>query len=138
MIINNVQLPDLDVGDADVMEMYESKINEVHEKTSAINVKNKTQSQVIREQCHIIFEFFNDMFGEGTDRKVFGDKTNVLICYEAYIELVNKVNKAKSGLSEKLSSKIVKPQNRQQRRHNQKYSKKKQQYNKPKLVQGDE
>lgn len=137
MLVNNVQLPDLDVGDADTMEKYENELNAVTAKMSAIKADNKTQSQVIREQCHIIFEFFNNIFGAGTDRLIFGDKTNIVICLDAYAAMIKAVSKDKSTLADKLTNKFERPQNRQQRRQNQQNSKKKQHYNKPKLVRNE-
>ena len=53
------------------------------------------------------------MFGEGTDKKIFGDKVNLLTCLKAFEELVEQVN-AQKGEVEKIASKYS--PNRAQRR----------------------
>ncbi|MCB2308823.1 AP endonuclease [Clostridium estertheticum] len=86
MIINNVELEDIDILDADIAEKYEdalSVVDNISEK-----VKDMGISQSIRTQCTAIFDVFNTLFGEGTDKKVFGDKSNLLICLKAFEELV--------------------------------------------------
>lgn len=130
MFINNVELQNLDVGDADVMERYENAIDKVSSKMSALQTEGKRRSALIREQCTAVFECFNEIFGAGTDKKVFGEKTNLSICIRAFEELIASVNKADSVLANQIKSQYS--QNRQQRRQNGKH--KKHYNNRPQLV----
>lgn len=134
MIINGVELQDLDTADADVLESYENAMDSLAEKMKVISKNGKKGSQMIREECHIIFETFNEIFGEGTDRKVFGDKTNLMVCIDALEQLKSNVKETDRKNAQKVTS-IYAPQNRQQRRQNNKGKKnKKSYYNNPKLI----
>lgn len=135
MIINGVELPDLDVADADVLEKYENTMDSFSKKMQGISKNGKKGSQLIREECHAFFEVFNEIFGEGTDRKVFGDKTNLMVCVDAFEQLKTNVKKADRNNAQKITTLYAAEQNRQQRRQNNKGKKnKKPYYNKPKLV----
>lgn len=96
MIINGVELEDLDIFDADVAKKYEKVLNETLVKFK--NVKGTSVSEVIREQCNIVFEIFNDLCGPGTDKKVFGEKVNLLTCMKAFEELVEYCNSQKASM----------------------------------------
>ena len=85
--INNVEL-ELDLFDADVAEKYENAVKNLQEKEKKNSVEGKTLSQIIRSQCTLIFDFFNDVWGEGTDKKVFGNKTNYKVCEKAFKDVV--------------------------------------------------
>ena len=95
MKINNVELQDLDFMDAEVMERFEELQDEYNNKLQDKPDFEKT-SELIRYHCEIVFDLFNGLFGDGTDKKVFGNKTNLLTCTKAvdelftYIEASNK------------------------------------------------
>ena len=132
MIINGVELQDLDTADADVLESYENAMYSLAEKMKVVSKNGKKGSQMIREECHIIFETFNEIFGEGTDRKVFGDKTNLMVCIDALEQLKSNVKEIDRKNAQKVTSIYAPEQNRQQ--HRQSNKKKKHYNNKPKLV----
>ena len=46
-------------------------------------IKSENRSDYIKGYCRAVFSFFNAVFGEGTDKKMFGDKTNMRICDDA-------------------------------------------------------
>lgn len=102
MIINGVELQDLDIYDMEVAEKYEKAIEKVKEQCN--EVEGKSLSETIKLQCNSIFNLFNSMFGEGTDKKIFGNKVNLLICINAFEELILQVNEQKKKL-EKISNK---------------------------------
>lgn len=88
MKINEADI-EFDVLDADTMEKYETALTFLEKRMDEEKDKEHTKvSDAIRSQCHIIFDFFNMIFGEGADRKIFGGKTNLKICYEA-VETIN-------------------------------------------------
>jgi len=93
MQINNVELEDIDILDADVAEKYENVLENIS--NIAEKVKGMKSSQSIRFQCNAIFNVFNTLFGEDTDKKIFGEKVNLLICLKALEELITVVNSKK-------------------------------------------
>lgn len=102
MIINGVELEDLDIYDLEVAEKYDKVLEELKEIEETD--KNISLTVVIRTQCEAIFNVFNTMFGEGTDKKVFGDRINLKICLNAFSELVAQINDQKAEV-EKLKNK---------------------------------
>ncbi|WP_461206927.1 DUF6673 family protein [Clostridium sp. DL1XJH146] len=114
MIVNNVELEDISIFDADVAEKYENALIEVEEKIK--KTEGMKVSESIRFQCTVIFNVFNELFGEGTDKKVFGHKVNLLVCLKAFEELVLSFNSQKQELA-KISKKYS--PNRAQRRAKQ-------------------
>lgn len=131
MLINNVELPDIDVSDALVMEHYEAAHEKVVNKMNNLTVEGKRRSELIRIQCEAVFEFFEDVFGDGTAKKVFGDSVNLVTCINAYEAVVVAVNKLDNKIAEQFKSKFG---NRQQRRSQNKGKKKNHYNNRPKLV----
>jgi hypothetical protein len=114
MKINNVELEDIDIMDADTAEKYEEAIKKVQKESQESNeLKDLNLSDVIRKQCNMVFDCFNSIFGEGTDKKVFGYKVNLITCLKAFEELIEYANEQKKEL-EKLTSKYS--PNRAQRR----------------------
>ena len=102
MKINNVELQDIDILDLEVAEKYEKALEQVEGIAQKIEGMGLVDS--IRTQCHAIFDVFNTMFGEGTDKKIFGDKVNLLTCLKAFEELVTQMS-AKNSEVERLATK---------------------------------
>lgn len=116
MKINNIELPDLDIFEADIAEKYEKEIEKVKEESK--NFEGMKDSEVIRKSCNLVFDCFNNLFGPGTDKKVFGNKTNLLVCVNAFDELIDNVNEQKKKADAIANRFNQKYQNRAQRRHN--------------------
>lgn len=95
MKINNIEL-ELDIYDADIMEKVENAITNVVEN---VNKECKTNSESIRLQCSAIMDCFNTIFGEGIDKQIFGGKTNLMKCVEAFEILANEINNQKAKLA---------------------------------------
>lgn len=131
MVVNNVALPGIDVSDALVMERYEAAHDKVAEKMKSLDTNGKRRSELIRIQCEAVFEFFEDVFGEGTAKKVFGESVNLTTCLNAYEEVVINVNKLEEKLAGQYKTKFG---NRQQRRNQNKGKKKKHYNNRPQVV----
>lgn len=112
MVINKVEIGDLDLYDADNLEKLENVLAEIGIKYKEAQAEAKT-SENIRKQCNIVFDCFNSLFGEGTDLKIFGGKTNLLVCLKAFEELISQVNEQRCEL-DKMFSKYS--PNRAQRR----------------------
>lgn len=97
MKINGVELEDLDIYDLEVAERYEKALEGLN--GIEARVANKKNSESIRIMCNAVFDIFNTMFGEGTDKKVFGKKVNLLTCMSAIDELVQQTNEKKNEIS---------------------------------------
>lgn len=80
--INNVEL-EYDVFDLDFAEKYEYGLISV-QKQAQVKDNTKKLSDVIKTQCNAVFDFFDDLFGEGTSEAVFGQKTNLMTCLMAF------------------------------------------------------
>ena len=85
MIINGVELEDLDIYDLEVAKKFDEVLNNL---------------QLVKEEVRGMnnVEGFNTMFGEGTDKKVFGNKVNLMICIKALEEFILKMNEQKKEL----------------------------------------
>lgn len=96
MVINGVELQDVDIFDLETAEKCDKAFDEVKKKA---NIKEGTGlTEIIRIQCNAVFECFNEIFGEGTDKKVFGNKTNLRVCLKAFEELVEYANEQKKEM----------------------------------------
>lgn len=111
MKINGVELEDIDILDLEVAEKYEKALEII--KNIGKAAEGMSMSESIRTQCNAIFNVFNIMFGEGTDKKVFGDRVNLLICIKAFEEFMTYVN-SKNPELERMANKYS--PNRAQRR----------------------
>lgn len=98
MIINGVELQDLEIYDLEIAEKFDKELKVVAgvgEKLEGLSTP-----EVIRVQCTAIFNFFNELFGEGTDKKIFGDKVNLVTCLKALDEFVTQVRDQKEKIEE--------------------------------------
>jgi hypothetical protein len=102
MKINGVELQDIDILDLEVAKKWEKALESVE--GVAKSIEGMKISETIRIQCTAIFEVFNTLFGEGTDKKIFGDRVNLMMCLKALEELVTQVN-SQSAEVEKMASK---------------------------------
>lgn len=105
---------DFDLFDAETAEAYEAAVEAVQE-ANANAPKSETLSQTIRRQCAIVFDFFDDLFGDGFHKELFGDHTNLMECVDAFAEFTAAVDVQKAQLGEKISKYVPAP-NRAARR----------------------
>ena len=67
---------ELDLFDADTMEIYEKSLNKVVKRTKeAAKHTELSNAEGIRETCGIVKDFFDEVFGDGTAEKLFKGKT---------------------------------------------------------------
>ena len=93
---------DFDVFDAETAEAYEEAIQRVQESRNDAP-QGETLSQTIRRQCERIFDFFDDLFGDGFHKQVFGERTNLRECADAFAEFTTAVSAQKTELDERIS-----------------------------------
>ena len=98
--INGVEL-EFDLLDADTAEKYDECMKDM--KGIKDKVANMSVGESIRYQCTAVFNVFNDIFGEGTDKKIFGDKVHLGKCLDAFEILVTEANRQAEDTSKKYS-----------------------------------
>lgn len=89
MVLNGFELEDLDIYDLEVAEKFDKALKDID--IVKEEVKGMGNVDGIRTLCTAIFDVFNAMFGEGTDKKVFGNRVNLLICLKTLEEFVLKM-----------------------------------------------
>ena len=101
MKLNGIEMDDFDIFDVENAEKYEKAI-ELLEYMQ--NIEGGSISEGIKEQCKIIFDFFNTVYGDGADKKIFGNKVNLLTCIKALGDFMTNVNDQKKEI-EKINNK---------------------------------
>lgn len=76
---------ELDLFDADTMEVYEKSMDEVVKRAKESKKHTElSNADGIREMCGIVKNFFDEVFGDGTAEKLFKGKNNLAICMDAF------------------------------------------------------
>lgn len=85
---------ELDFLDANEMEHVEDALKKTNKKIQEAKYVGLTQSQAIRKQCQIIFDFFDEVFGEGTHKRIFKGKCNLAQAINSFAEFIDAKNKS--------------------------------------------
>ena len=81
MVFRNIEV-DFDIYDADTAEVYEGAVQTVLE--SAVPKEGESLADGIRRQCNTVFAFFDTLFGDGFHKELFGQRTNMMECLQAF------------------------------------------------------
>lgn len=85
---------EVDFFDADIMEKIENGMEKVEKVAKENNnIKEQKSSIVIRKVCNTIFDFFDNVLGEGASKEIFGSKTSLTLCVKAYEDFINEKKK---------------------------------------------
>lgn len=124
-----MKLKDIEVDfsftDADCMERLENAAKKVKEKSELKDKEEKSLSETIREECKIIDEFFDEVFGEGISEKIFKSKKDLQDHMEVFTDIINAkiaTTKDTQNLYDTLENRAKYMPNRETRRYN-KYNK---------------
>lgn len=91
---------ELDLFDADVMEVYEKSMEKVVKRNEELKVRTDlSNADGMRETCKNVKAFFDELFGEGTAEKLFKGKNNLAICMDAFAIIVAEAEKMKGQLN---------------------------------------
>ncbi len=91
---------ELDLFDADTMEIYEKSLNKVVERSKeAAKHTELSNAEGIRETCGIVKDFFDEVFGDGTAEKLFKGKNNLAICMDAFGIVSSEASKMKGQVN---------------------------------------
>lgn len=107
---------DFDFLDADDVERFEREVKKVVEECKNKEKQEMSYAEVIRVECNIIENFFNNVFGEGFANKIFNGKKNLKEHIEAFEDIIKQKNEQQQDLQKTLDR--YQP-NREQRRYNQ-------------------
>lgn len=94
--VNGIELGEFDIYDLEMAEKFNNELEIVGEVANTL--EGLSTPEVIRIQCNAIFKMFNNFFGEGTDKKIFGEKVNLVTCLKALDEFVSQVRKQKEEI----------------------------------------
>lgn len=120
MKIRNIEV-DFDFLDADDMEKFEKEAEKVKEECKNKENKEMSYSELLRAECEIINNFFDNVFGNGISEKIFKGKNNLSDHIKAFEDIVNE----KIAQQNELNSAFERYQpNRVERRYN-KFNKRK-------------
>lgn len=120
-----MKLKDIEVDfsftDADCIERLENAAKKVKEKSELKDKEEISLSKAIREECNIIDEFFDEVFGDGIAEKIFKGKKDLQEHMELFTDIMNakiETTKATQNLYDSLENKAKYMPNRETRRHN--------------------
>lgn len=103
---------EIDPTDVVFIERYEAAADKYDQEISNVKKDGKA-SDILRAMCEVFFGFFDNLFGENTHEKMFGDKLSVEQCMKALkclVELMNDYTAVTDSVID------VVPTNRTQRR----------------------
>ena len=88
-----MKLKDIEVDfsftDADDIERFENGAKKVKEKANNFKKTELSMSEAIKEECKIIDEFFDEVFGDGTANKLFNGKKDLKEHIDMFADIVN-------------------------------------------------
>ena len=87
MKINGYEL-EVDFTDADFVEKIEKYAKKVSEEVELTKPKEMGMAEFIRKECEIVRNFFDNVFGKGTAKKIFGNKYSLSICISTFQQFI--------------------------------------------------
>ena len=102
MKINGVEF-DIDFTDADVIERIDKGCQEVDKKAEELRKEEIEPAEGIRQECKIIKDFLDYVFGEGTSKKLFGDKDSLILCINTFEDIIKARDEQVKSIETRLS-----------------------------------
>lgn len=85
---------EVDFTDADMIERVESERKKILDKCKELeNNKDIGFAEGIRQECKILKEFLDCVFGEGTSKEAFGEKDSLKDLLKAYEDTFEEMEK---------------------------------------------
>lgn len=108
---------EFDIFDADSADLFESAMNGLREAEKSIPKDGKISS-LVRAQCKMLREFFDDILGENAGISLCGERDNFGNCKDAYVAFLNFIDAQKTEYINSVNDVRGKyGANRAQRRH---------------------
>ena len=90
-----------DFTDADFIEKIEIGSKQVYDKTEELKKsKYDTLAEGIRQECKILKDFLDYVFGDGTSEELFKGKDSIFLCYKAFEDIINEKNRQAKMIEE--------------------------------------
>lgn len=99
----NEKVFDVDFTDADLIEKIEIGSKKVFDETERIKNEDFSVAEGIRQECKIIKDFLDYVFGEGTSKELFGDKDSLNLCLKAFEDIINEKEKQVKSINDFVS-----------------------------------
>ena len=117
---NDVEL-EVDIEDYDFLERYDDAFKKMDVEEKAIQ-KVGTSISILKDYCMLFYHLFDRIFGEGTGERLFNKKYNVRICEDCYDSFIRYCAEQNAEANRRRAAIMAKyaPQNREQRRNQQK------------------
>lgn len=90
--IGNAELEEIDKFDYDTAVKIENAVEKSVKALENISSENLKLSESIKAQCQAVFECFDDIWGDGTAVKIFGESVNLVTAGECYSQLIEYIN----------------------------------------------
>lgn len=106
--INGVEL-DFQMADADFYERYMERAREMDD-VMKLAVKEeqradyKSAVELMKKKCKTVKDFLDHLFGDGTGEQVCGKNDNVEICLDAYLAIIEGVEKYGNTFDKKMEA----------------------------------
>lgn len=92
MTINGINR-DIDFTDADLLERIEEGSKKVYDETEKLRTVNLKIAEGIRQECKILKDFIDYVFGEGTSKEWFGEKDSLHLILQAFTDIIKEREK---------------------------------------------
>ena len=100
MKLHGVEI-EFDLFDAEITEKYEAAAMQFQQDSSK-PVDERLLSHAIRSQCEMLFHFFDHIFVEGFHKQLFGERTNLSVCLDAFEEFTQHVKEQRAAMDARL------------------------------------
>lgn len=119
MKLKNIEV-DFSFTDADCIERLEKAAKKVKEECNKKEKEEKSLSEAIKEECNIIDNFIDEVFGKGIAEKVFKGKKDLQEHMGIFTDVMNakiEATKTTQSLYDTLENKAKYMPNKETRRH---------------------
>ena len=120
MKLGNIEV-EFSFTNAQDIERFEKGAKKVAQMASSYQKRELSLSETITKECEVIEDFFDEVFGSGISKKIFGEKKDLKEHMELFSDVVNaKVAQTKDiqNLYDGLKDNFKYMPNRETRRHN--------------------
>lgn len=97
MNLNGIEI-DFNFLDADNVEKFENEARKVVEKSEKTQKEELTYSEAIRQECDVVEDFIDNVFGEGLSEKIFNGKKDLLDHIKIFQKIVDEKNNKQAEL----------------------------------------
>lgn len=119
---------DINFLDAETAERYDTALKNYNKAHAEFAKGQHGYADTITNCCYIVFDFLNDLFGEGSAEEIFGDSCDVRMAMRAMKAVHDEFKRQTSEMYSEFpefaaAAGVNAPQNREQRRAAQKQKK---------------